>query len=718
MNRDRFVQFACIGIAGICLATASYIGPIISDQRHELQLFEVGEELSPWQAIATTALGSFRGLVVDIASFRASQLQEQDKLYEANTLVQWITTLQPHFPQVWIFHAWNMSYNISHKASTKEERWDWVKKGLNLLKDKGIVYNPHSVGIYRWLSYTYFHKIGGWADDMHWYYKRMVAEEWQDLLGAPIEGATTKQVLERFRPIAEAGDRYFLIDSPTRRARELIEELADSQDNKLIDKQLQRLFTMTPAKAMESLPKHRDQWLKKYPQLEEPLNSLQQVLNDQIDRLNQDPLTMLYQDSPDVKTVVEHLQILRLDLDGQTLKRIGRMYTLLNYMTQERLFKLPDDQLDNTNKKVLAVLIDPKNQDGLKMLLPYLRAKVLIREQHMDPGTMFEIMNKYGPLDWRHPVSHSIYWAFMGVRHILEVPDERTRIDLLNLERGGIVHGLQYMMLRGRISFDPFVKVVEQSINLSPDPRFIPSYEKAMYTTEERIGQYDPNGESRGVEQSFDAGHENFLLGAIEYSYLYGDLEQAEHYYNKVRQLYGNKPHNLRDNTYLQPLDDLVLGMVKADMGQMPTAVAYIESFIFRAIDEGLGESRPTVFQRYMVIAQKAHQNYQKMRSYTKPNAPRERLVLPSFNEMAVNTYAQFMRMSSIDIWRRGRVYKNTPLQLSVQAYPRFYNVVMIQAQQAGYNGQAMFPPPEGFNEMDLIMPQEQEESPETIERK
>ncbi len=718
MNHDRFVQLAAGTIAVICMLVASLIVPVINDQRDELLLFDVGEELSPVQAIATAAMGSFRGLIVDIAWIRAHQLQQEDKLYEANTLAQWITTLQPRFPQVWIFHAWNMSYNISFKAHTKEERWDWVMKGIRLLQDRGIVNNPHSVEIYRQLSYFYFHKIAGWADDMHWYYKRMIAEQWQELLGSPVEGATTAQVLERFKPVADAGDRYFLIDSPAYDARRIIEQLIERRDDRQINRDLQRFYTIRPEKILELLRERRSAWIRQYPDMTRSLDTLEQVLAEQVDRSQRDPLTMLYEDEPETRTVVEQLHAIDLDLDMNTLRRIGRMLILMQTISNEGLLSLPEDELDNTNKKILAILMNPDNRTGLDAIIPFLRAKVLIRDQHMDPGTMYEIMAEYGPLDWRHPVSHSIYWAYMGARYTLEVPDDYTRIELLNLERGGIIHSLQYMMLRGRLSFDPYVAQVEQSIHLMPDPRFIPMYEKAKYAVEEHVTRYGPKDRQQGIRQSFDTGHENFLLGAIALSYLYGDVEQARHYFDKARELYGQEPHNLRDGTYLKPLDDLVLELVRADMGQMPTATAFIESIIRRAIEEGLGESRPSVFSRYIEIARRAHAYYQQERTYIIPNAPRERLVLPSFREMIIEVYAQYMRTPSIDIWRRSKVYRNTPLQLAVQAYPRFHNVVMLQAQQAEYPGQAMFPPPEGFDQMDPVMPDEREETPETIERK
>ncbi len=64
-------------------------------------------------AFTTVALGGFRGLISNALWMRANELQEEDKFFEMAQLADWITKLEPYFPQVWLFQAWNMAYNIS-----------------------------------------------------------------------------------------------------------------------------------------------------------------------------------------------------------------------------------------------------------------------------------------------------------------------------------------------------------------------------------------------------------------------------------------------------------------------------------------------------------------------------------------------------------------------------------------------------------------------------
>ena len=44
-------------------------------------------------------------------------------------------------------------------------------------------------------------------------------------------------------------------------------------------------------------------------------------------------------------------------------------------------------------------------------------ARRLLREQYkMDPEFMKEVDERYGPLEWRLPEAHAIYWAALGLK--------------------------------------------------------------------------------------------------------------------------------------------------------------------------------------------------------------------------------------------------------------------------------------------------------------
>jgi hypothetical protein len=76
-----------------------------------------------------------------------------------------------------------MAYNISVKFSDPADRWRWVQRGIELLRDQGIPWNPDDTLLYRELSWFFQHKMGHNLDDAHQFYKTAWATEMQAVLG-------------------------------------------------------------------------------------------------------------------------------------------------------------------------------------------------------------------------------------------------------------------------------------------------------------------------------------------------------------------------------------------------------------------------------------------------------------------------------------------------------------------------------------------------------
>jgi hypothetical protein len=110
-------------------------------------------------------------------------LQDEDKFFEQVQLADWITKLEPRFVQVWLVQAWNMAYNISVKFPNYLDRWRWVQRGIELLRDEGIRYNPHEPLLYRELAWFFQHKMGQNLDDGHLLYKYEWAIEMTNAVG-------------------------------------------------------------------------------------------------------------------------------------------------------------------------------------------------------------------------------------------------------------------------------------------------------------------------------------------------------------------------------------------------------------------------------------------------------------------------------------------------------------------------------------------------------
>ena len=76
-----------------------------------------------------------------------------------------------------------MAYNISVKFKDFPDRWRWVERGVELLRDDGLRYNPNSILIYRDLGWFFQHKMGQNLDDANMYYKSRWAGEMKNFFG-------------------------------------------------------------------------------------------------------------------------------------------------------------------------------------------------------------------------------------------------------------------------------------------------------------------------------------------------------------------------------------------------------------------------------------------------------------------------------------------------------------------------------------------------------
>lgn len=172
---------------------------------------------SPTLMLATTALGAFRGIILDVIWIRMQDLKQDKKFFEIVQLSDLACKMAPRFPKAWAFNAWNMAYNVSVELPELYERWNWVRAGINLLKNEGIPYNPDSPDLYRELAWIYTHKVGGQLDDANLYYKQELGAYMHEVLG----GSGTRQQLKALENAPRTADE--LLAAPN--VREFVEKL-------------------------------------------------------------------------------------------------------------------------------------------------------------------------------------------------------------------------------------------------------------------------------------------------------------------------------------------------------------------------------------------------------------------------------------------------------------------------------------------------------------
>jgi hypothetical protein len=373
-SRTKFYKPMLLSLAAILFFGASRIQRALNHDRETLGLTRVTplENAPPVLAFTTVALGGFRGLISNALWIRANDLQENDKFFEMVQLADWITKLEPHFVQVWLVQGWNMAYNISVKFSDPADRWRWVQRGIELLRDKGLLWNPDETLIYRELSWFFQHKMGANLDDAHQFYKTAWATEMQELFGG--------------KP--------------------------------------------------------------NYPEL----------------------------------------------LNPQTAE-------------QKR------------------------------------RVDLLKTKYKMDPQTMKEVDQLYGPLEWRLPDAHAIYWAEVGRR--------KAKNEEQQTLRRSIYQTMQQAFVRGGLNENKFTKTFMLGPNLDIVEKVNHTYEMMM---EEDLTQ----------KEHMKTGHKNFLFNAVYFLFVANRQKEAAYWYDYMGKLYPQTL--LNKNGKKMPLDEFAIAQVMGEV--------------------------------------------------------------------------------------------------------------------------------------------------------
>jgi hypothetical protein len=371
----------------------------------------------------TVALGGFRGLISNALWIRANDMQESGRYFEAVQLADWITKLQPTIVTVWVHQAWNMAYNITVKFPVHEDRWIWVKRAIELLRDQAIKYTPHEPLIYRELGWIFQHKMGHYMDDATETYKKEWGLEMNKLFG---------------------------------------------------------------------------------------------------------------------------------------------------------------------NKKAnFDELINPQTPEQKE------RARLLREKYKMDPVVMKEVDEKYGPLEWRLPEAHAVYWGYYGLEKCTTEPLKKD--DFITLRRL-IFQGLQTAFHRGRMIY-PSPK--SEMFIYGPNLEIIKHVSDAYL--EQAALEPDKN-------QHILTGHRNFLTTAVYFLYSYGRKSAAEQWYAYLKEKYPDY-RDIQGKT----MEEYAFSRIEEEVGSTdPNRIrAVLEGYLEQHyIDLAIGEEDHG--EQMLAFANKIHDRYMK----------------------------------------------------------------------------------------------------------
>ncbi|MFI4861156.1 MAG: hypothetical protein ACIAXF_10785, partial [Phycisphaerales bacterium JB063] len=728
---------AFVVLAGAIAATM-LLTPSINSQRIERQLtydMTSGDNANA-QYTLLASTGSFRGIAVNVLWYRIEKLKNEGKFAEANALARSIVSLQPRFPGAWEFMAWNMAYNISVQCNTAEERWYWVNNGLNLLRDEGIPNNPRSIQLYRQLSWTLSHKMGGRTDDMHWYYKREFAEEWETVLFAPMPGRDPKPVGNR---LAHPADWHNMTPDQ---------------------------FYWTATSQFRDVDSMAQDYLRK-PEAPEELWSPDHYF----DTITPEARQRFYDEHPGIERFVQRLEALRgpagedlgLGLNSKTLRAFGYRNMLIRAgynindpalrgvdglpMEVQAIMDLMDANEANAeptpDNPYLLMPSEPRDRRAERMevaraygrvtqqqinafnaqsqssrlldlgpMLDLLRAKTLVSDYHMDPGYMMWLMDEYGPIDWRHVNSHALYWSSLGTIMALD-KNNRSQIDFINNDRQTI-HAVQGLAYAGTLVFRPRVEQLGPEIGAGTvqtmvDTRFFEAYDMALTRTRELI----ESGEFGDVnEGTYDTGYENFLHAATMYSYYGGQTGLARRYFNKLKESFGGEgstsAYAADYEVYANNLAGFAYERLISD-DLYDSKVGYLSQLLDRAWREGMVQRDPTVTRRYLDAATQFYDKIKEDYASSSVNAgtdTQDRMSLIDLEQQKIQTFLRVITDPSYSLPQRSAMWNESiriieDLQTQYEIYEQMAQPLANQMAQQGFEipFTDVFTMPQGFRE-------------------
>ena len=477
MAMTRLFQVVCLLLAAAALAGAMSVQGRLDHLRRDMDLAQGAAAAAaadyPELKLLQALPGGVRAVMIDYLWIRSEKLKQKGKVFDAVQLANMICKMEAFFPGVWGYHAWNLAYNISVETYTPAERWYWVNAGLALLRDEGLKYNPASLDLYRELSWIYFHKIGERTDEMHLYYKRYLAAEYQRVLGAPPRLGGMEGYRAWIMPILDAPDR-------------------------------------------------REDLLK----------------------------------DADAAAFVDQLDEIKLPLDLSLLDAYNAWSDDIDVRFIGQPTPVPASE---RQKSLRALMTDEKWAAGRAKAVAFARKRVIFEKYKLQPSWMKQMVEYYGPLDWRLAQTHCLYWSTYGVENVEGIPlarlhrveevptDNNLVVPVLNTHRN-VLNSLKQMCFYGRIvlTFNPSNPELPELLE-QPDWRFIEiTHREHIARKEHLLGIKD----NKTIDV-FIPGHVNFLSDAIVALYLRGHAEEAQKYFRYVHDTYTkNELHwnlNLHD---------------------------------------------------------------------------------------------------------------------------------------------------------------------------
>lgn len=217
-----------------------------------------------------------------------------------------------------------------------------------------------------------------------------------------------------------------------------------------------------------------------------------------------------------------------------------------------------------------------------------MRSQVLRETMKFDLDRMYRDMEEYGPIDWRSPFAHALYWADLGNTESRGQANI-SAADSMNTARL-LFQSLSKMVTRGKVLLepdfdDPFNSYAEETGNT----RFIPRLHDLYFQMAREQWGSAPEFEDAPVRiqmMSYWPGFITDMQNWIQLLYYEGgekNLELAEEYFVWLRK-HNLHPDGSTQERYLTSLHEFMRQNLIINMQTYRMAGPFISSQIFRSL--------------------------------------------------------------------------------------------------------------------------------------
>jgi hypothetical protein len=144
-----------------------------NDPAHPLSQASLGE-IDPASETMKLATLGLRGVAVNVLWEKANYYKKTEDWTNLTATLEQLAKLQPNFITFWKFQAWNLTYNVSVEFDDFRDRYSFVRRGIQFLKE-GEKYNRENPNLLSDLGWFIGQKIG--RADEHVQYRRLFLKD-------------------------------------------------------------------------------------------------------------------------------------------------------------------------------------------------------------------------------------------------------------------------------------------------------------------------------------------------------------------------------------------------------------------------------------------------------------------------------------------------------------------------------------------------------------